>query len=106
MNPTEIRARLIDLAAVAGVLAETLTHFRHVHPEDRGKPETAGVANALARDLGELRDEIGIDSKDDPRTAAGVGPQVVAAMARAGWRRVARSGRGDQRRTVYRRGAP
>ena len=63
-----------------------------------------GYNELAVRDV--LRDALGIDSKDDPRTAAGVGPQVVAAMTRAGWRRVARSGRGDQRRTVYRRGAP
>jgi hypothetical protein len=56
MTNSNIHARLIDLAALAGMLAETLVHYRSVHPDDRGKPETAGVAGQLARDLAELRD--------------------------------------------------
>ena len=48
-----------------------------------------------------LRDALGVDSKDDPRAAGAIGPQVVATMARAGWRRVGRVGR--DKRTVYRR---
>ena len=58
MTPTEIHSRLIDLSAVAAMLAEILTHYRSVHPDDRGRAETAGVAGALARDLAVLRDEI------------------------------------------------
>ena len=58
MTTSEVHSRLIDLAALAGSLAETLTHYRSVHPDDRRKPETAGIAGVLARDLAELRDEI------------------------------------------------
>lgn len=58
MTTNDIHSRLIDLAAVAGMLADTLVHYRSVHPDDRGKPDTAGVANALARDLAELRDAV------------------------------------------------
>lgn len=59
-----------------------------------------GHTELAVRDV--LRDALGINSTDDPRAAAGVGPQVAAAMARAGWQRVTRSGRGEHRRTVYR----
>lgn len=58
MNITTIHSDLIDLAALAGLLAETLTHFRHVHPDDRNKPEMASVASVLARELARLRDDV------------------------------------------------
>jgi hypothetical protein len=58
MTPSAIHSQLIDLAALAGMLAETLIHYRHVHPDDRNKPEVAGVAQLLARDLAALRDAV------------------------------------------------
>lgn len=63
-----------------------------------------GFKELAVRDV--LRDALHIDSTDDPRAAAGLGPQVAAAMARAGWHRVTRTGRGDKRRTLYRQGTP
>jgi len=59
-----------------------------------------GFTELAVRDV--LRDALHVDSTDDPRAAAGLGPQVAAAMARAGWHRVTRIGRGEKRRTLYR----
>lgn len=59
-----------------------------------------GHTELAVRDV--LRDVLDINSTDDPRAAAAVGAQVAAAMNRAGWHRVTRSGRGERRRTVYR----
>jgi predicted P-loop ATPase len=49
-----------------------------------------------------LRYALNINSADDPRAAAAIGDRVAAAMTRAGWHRVTRTGRGEKRRTVYR----
>jgi predicted P-loop ATPase len=59
-----------------------------------------GNTELAVRDV--LRDVLGINSTDDPRAAAAVGAQVAAAMNRAGWDRVHRTGSGSKRRTVYR----
>jgi predicted P-loop ATPase len=59
-----------------------------------------GYTELAVRDV--LRDALRIDSSEDPRAAAAIGDRVAAAMTRAGWHRVTRTGRGDKRRTLYR----
>ncbi len=59
-----------------------------------------GHTELAVRDV--LRDALGINSTDDPRAAAAIGDRVAAAMARTGWHRVTRTGRGANRRTLYR----
>jgi len=54
MTLTKVHSTLLDLAALAGVIAETLVHYRHVHPDDRGKPDLAAVSAHLAA----LRDQV------------------------------------------------
>ena len=46
------------LDALAASLAETLTHHRTVHPDDRHKADLGAVLALLARDLAELRDQL------------------------------------------------
>jgi hypothetical protein len=58
MTPNAIHTRLIDAAALASSVAETMIHYRHVHPDDRNKADMAAVVNLLARDLAELRDQL------------------------------------------------
>jgi putative DNA primase/helicase len=60
-----------------------------------------GSTELAVRDV--LRDALGINSTADPRAAAAIGDRVAAAMSRAGWHRVTRTGRGSKRRTLYRR---
>ena len=59
-----------------------------------------GYIELAVRDV--LRDALGINSSDDPRAAAAIGDRVAAAMSRAGWHRITRTGRGSKRRTLYR----
>lgn len=58
MTPNAIHSRLIDSAALAASVAETMIHYRHVHPDDRDKADMGAVVNLLARDLAELRDQL------------------------------------------------
>lgn len=63
--------------------------------------EPQGCEEVSVRDV--LLHALRIDSATDPRGAAAVGDRVAAALNRAGWERVARTGHGEHRRTVYRR---
>lgn len=56
MNITTIHGRLIDAAALAGVLSHALMFDRHVDERDAGKPDLAAVAQLLHRELQRLRD--------------------------------------------------
>jgi hypothetical protein len=58
MTVNDIHARLIDAAALAASVAETMTFYRTPHPDDRDKACMAAVVNLLARDLAELRDAV------------------------------------------------
>ena len=58
MQTNAIHSRMIDVTALAELLAHEITHNRHVHPDDKGKADLAGVASLLARDLGLLRDAV------------------------------------------------
>jgi predicted P-loop ATPase len=59
-----------------------------------------GTTEIAVRDV--LRYAFNVNSTDDPKGAAGIGPQVAAAMVRCGWQRVGRTGWQANRRTVYR----
>lgn len=94
-------------AAAAGIAASEQDARRYVTELEQDVAEylermaAQGHTELAVRDV--LRDALGINSTDDPRSAAAVGHQVAATMARGGWRRVTRAGRGDSRRTLYRR---
>jgi hypothetical protein len=63
-----------------------------------------GCKELAVRDV--LRDALNINSFDDPRAAAAVGDRVAEALNRCSWFRVGRTGRGDNRRTLYRMRPP
>lgn len=58
MTTNQIHNRMIDCTALAELLATEITHGRHVHPDDRNKPDLGGVAGLLARELAVLRDRL------------------------------------------------
>lgn len=89
-----------SLAAIEQEARQQVTELEEDVRDYLERAAAQGDTEIAVRDV--LRDALGINSTDDPRIAAGIGPQVVAAMTRAGWQRVTRTGHGARRRTLYR----
>lgn len=89
-----------QLAATEQEARRYVTELEQDVAEYLARMAAQGHTELAVKDV--LRDALHINSTDDPRAAAGIGPQVAAAMTRAGWQRVTRMGRGEHRRTLYR----
>lgn len=98
--PWHLSSELAELAATEQEARRYVTELEQDVADYLERMRMQGHTELAVRDV--LRDALGINSTDDPRAAAGLGPQVAAAMTRAGWHRVTRTGRGDKRRTLYR----
>jgi predicted P-loop ATPase len=93
----------VALAAAEQDARQYVTELEEDVGEYLARRAELGHTELAVRDV--LRDALGVESTKDPRVAAAVGAQVAAAMTRAGWHRVSRIGRGENRRTLYRRQA-
>ena len=95
-----LRGELAELAAAEQEARRYVTELEQDVADYLARMASQGHTELSVKDV--LRDALHINSTDDPRAAASIGPQVAAAMSRAGWQRIARTGRADKRRTVYR----
>ena len=65
----DLHGDALDLAALAGLLADVLTFGRKVHPDDAGKPDVSAVASLLAQRLRVHRDTL--EAEADAAARAG-----------------------------------
>lgn len=98
-----LTAEQAELAGTEQDARHYVTELEEDVREYLGRIASEGHDETSVRDV--LRYALGINSTDDPRAAAAIGDRVAAAMSRAGWQRVTRTGRGERRRTLYRRQA-
>jgi predicted P-loop ATPase len=99
-EPWHLGADVSEIATTEQEARRYVTELEQDVAEYLERMAAQGHTELAVRDV--LRDALGVLTTDDPRAAAGLGPQVAAAMARAGWKRVTRMGHGRNRRTLYR----